>query len=159
MVNLIWATRGRRWGFRFLLKGGYSDPLPAYETAFADLESELAACRRLGGRVALRFPDPLNREDSAGRIIPHDFVVFEPLANDIRSIDDGLRRVWPLVADIYARAWDEGPPPASAVQSTIDSGSHHAHDADFGIDTSDNGLSPADDQRSGRNGGGLSHAQ
>lgn len=121
-MNLIWATRGRSWGFRFLLNGGYTDPLPAYESAFADLESEREACRRFGGRVALRFPDPLNREDAAGRIIPHDFVVWEPLANDIRTVDDGLRRVWPLVADIYARAWDESPPSANAVQSAIDNG-------------------------------------
>ena len=30
-ARLIWATRGRSWGFRFLLKGGLSDPLMAYE--------------------------------------------------------------------------------------------------------------------------------
>ena len=26
-MSLIWATRGRTWGFRFLLNGGFADPL------------------------------------------------------------------------------------------------------------------------------------
>ena len=159
-MNLIWATRGRSWGFRFLLKGGYPDPLSAYEHAFAGVEDERTGCWRVGDQLALRFPDPLNREDAAGRVIPHDFVVFEPLANDIRSVDDGLQRVWPLVADIYARVWSVSPPSANAVQSAIDSGSRHPLDADLGVDTTDNvSGSAADGQRSGRNGGGLSDAQ
>lgn len=134
-MNLIWATRGRSWGFRFLLNGGYSDPLSAYESAFAGLEDELAVCRRVGERVALRFPDPLNREDAAGRIIPHEFVLVEPLAKDIRSIDDGLQRVWPLVADIYAQVWSGNPPSAHAVQAAIDNGSRSALDTDVGVAT------------------------
>lgn len=124
-MNLIWATRGRSWGFRFLLTGGYSDPLSAYEMAFAELEGEPEACRCVGGRVALRLLDPLSRKDAAGRTIPHDFVVFEPLAKDIRTVDDGLQRVWPMVADIYARVWSGSPPTADAVRLAIDSGSHH----------------------------------
>lgn len=146
MVKLIWVTRGRSWGFRFLLNGGYSDPLRAYETAFAELEGELEACQRVGERVALRFPDPLSRKDAAGRIIPHDFVVFEPLANDIHTLNDGLQRVWPLVADIYARAWDESPPSTNSVQAAIGG----ALDAAVAVDTSENASrSAADDQPSG----------
>ena len=61
--RLIWATRGRSWGFRFLLKGGLSDPLLVYERSFADLEDEPATCHRAAGKVALRFPDPLGRRD------------------------------------------------------------------------------------------------
>ena len=34
--RLIWATRGRSWGFRFLLNAGLPDPLADYERSFAD---------------------------------------------------------------------------------------------------------------------------
>ena len=109
--SLIWATRGRSWGFRFLFSGGRSDPLLEYERSFADLEVEPKTWRRAGGKVALRFPDPLGRKDAAGRVIPHEFVVFGALADEIDSVEDGLQQVWPLVAGAYARVWDaEGPP-------------------------------------------------
>lgn len=143
-MNLIWATRGRSWGFRFLLKGGYPDPLSAYEHAFASVEDEPTGCWRVGNDVALRFPDPLNREDAAGRVIPHDFVVLGTLANEIRSVDDGLQRVWPLVADIYARMWSASPLSASAVQLALDGGSRCALDADLGVDTTDKASCSAD---------------
>ncbi|MPM79090.1 hypothetical protein SDC9_126121 [bioreactor metagenome] len=122
MVNLIWATCGKSWGFRFLLNGGYSDPLLAYERAFADLQSQRAACRRLDEQVALRFPDPLNRRDEAGRVIPHDFVVMGPLADKINSVNDGLREIWPLVAEVYDQVWDAASAPSmAAVSMAVDS--------------------------------------
>lgn len=111
-MSLIWATRGRSWGFRFLLDGGYADPLAAYEEASAGVEGDVTACLRVGDVVALRFPDPLGRKDTSGRVIPHDFVVMAPLAEQIKSVDDGLEKVWPLVADAYARVWDSEQPPA-----------------------------------------------
>ena len=123
-MDLIWATRGRSWGFRFLLTGGYADPLEAYEHAFAGHEDEMSGCWPVNDHLALRFPDPLTREDAAGRVIPHDFVVSGPLANSIRSVDDGLQRVWPLVADFYTRVWSATVPPSvHAVQSAVDSAS------------------------------------
>ncbi|GAA1034830.1 hypothetical protein GCM10009557_40650 [Virgisporangium ochraceum] len=112
-MSLIWATRGRAWGFRFLLDGGYDDPLGEYEATFSGVGDEPEVCRRVGDRVALRFPDPLERRDAAGRVIPHDFVVSGPSAEGLDSVEDGLRRVWqqPGVADRFDRIWD-GPPPA-----------------------------------------------
>jgi hypothetical protein len=108
-VTLIWATRGRTWGFRFLRDGGFADPLPEYDAAFAGAGDEPAVCRRAAdGRVALRLPDPRKRTDRAGRVITHEFVVFPPLADSIRSVDDGLRLVWPLVAEDYDTVWDRG---------------------------------------------------
>jgi hypothetical protein len=64
--------------------------------------------------VALRFPDPEGRKDFAGRVIPHDFVLFSPLADGVDSVDDGLQLVWPLVADEFEREWDrsKGYPPS-----------------------------------------------
>ncbi len=119
-MNLIWATRGRSWGFRFLLNAGYPDPLSPYERAFLDMEGEVAGYRRAGEQVALRFPDPLNRKDTAGRVIPHNFVVLPPLAQAINSVDDGLEKVWPLVQGIYEQLWEaKEPPSAEAIQSAI----------------------------------------
>ena len=105
-MSLIWATRGRTWGFRFLLDGGFEDPLLVYDTAFSGVEDEPEAWRRDAETVALRFPDPLKRQDVAGRVIPHEFVVFGPLADRIDSVEDGLRLVWPRVADEFARVWE-----------------------------------------------------
>ncbi|MFD2795675.1 hypothetical protein ACFS27_19095 [Promicromonospora vindobonensis] len=61
----------------------------------------------------MRFPDPEGRSDEAGRVIPHDIVALPPLADDIRSVDDGQRIVWPLIADIFARLWDRDRPPSA----------------------------------------------
>lgn len=113
-AKLIWATRGRSWGFRFLLKAGLPDPLPAYERAFTDLGEEAATWRRSSGYGALRFPDPMRRKDSAGRVIPHEFVVFGELVDQIDTVEDGAQRIWPLVAEAYARVWDAENPPSDA---------------------------------------------
>lgn len=106
-MNLIWATRGRTWGFRFLLDGGVDDPLPVYDEAFFGLEGQPRACRHVADKLALRFPDPEGRQDAAGRVIPHDFIVTGPLAEAVNTVDDGLEQIWPLVADRFARVWDQ----------------------------------------------------
>ncbi|MEU0092680.1 hypothetical protein [Kribbella sp. NPDC006257] len=117
--SLIWATRGRSWGFRFLLSGGQADPLLDYERSFADLEDEPTTWRRAAGKVALRFPDPLGRKDAAGRVIPHEFVVSGDLAAEIETVEDGLQQIWPLVAGAYARVWDaEGSPSVADLDFT-----------------------------------------
>lgn len=116
-MRFIWATRGRTWGFRFLRSGGFADPLPVYETAFAGVEEGPQAWQRVAATatseamVALRFPDPLERRDRAGRVIPHDVVVFPPEADEIGSVEDGLSLVWPQVADEFARIWEAAEPP------------------------------------------------
>jgi hypothetical protein len=114
-MSLIWATRGRTWGFRFLLDGGFPDPLPAYDTAFSGVDDAPEVCHRAGERVALRFPDPLGRKDTAGRVIPHEFVVSGSLADEINSVDDGRRLIWhqPGVADEFARIWELPEPPSA----------------------------------------------
>lgn len=114
-MNLIWATRGRTWGFRFLLDGDSANPLAVYESAFVGVENDDALFRRSGPRVALRFLDPLGRTDSAGRVIPHDFVVTGPTAAIIGSVDDGLREIWPTVAAVYAGVWSSKTPPSVAM--------------------------------------------
>ncbi|MFQ6155634.1 hypothetical protein ACLMMA_04020 [Micrococcus luteus] len=119
-MSFIWATRGRTWGFRFLRDGGFKDPLPVYDDAFSGVEDEPEVCRRVDKKVALRFPDPEGRKDVAGRLIPHEFVVLGHLADgiedgidtgEIKSVDDGLRLVWPLVENEFAGIWDIPKPP------------------------------------------------
>jgi hypothetical protein len=118
-VSLIWATRGRAWGFRFLRNDASGDPLALYDAAFSGVEDASEACRRVPGTgsqpgmVALRFPDPVGRRDRAGRVIPHDFVVFGALAEEVDSVEAGRQRIWPLVADDFERVWElPKPPPA-----------------------------------------------
>lgn len=122
MVKLIWATRGRVWGFRFLLDGGHANPLTFYESAFVGAENEIALCRRSGNQVALRFPDPMDRKDAAGRVIPHDFVVSGTASASINSVGDGLREIWPLVDEFYGRTWDSKAPPSPAMVKLAFSG-------------------------------------
>jgi hypothetical protein len=112
-MSLIWATRGRTWGFRFLRKGDLLDPLPEYDKAFSGAAGDPEICRRVGDKLALRFPDPLKRKDRAGRIIPHEFVIPAPLANQIDSVEEGRQLVWPLVAEQFARDWDLPKPPSA----------------------------------------------
>lgn len=130
--TLVWVTRGRTWGFRFLLNGGFLDPLPVYDAVFSGADDAPEVWRRLArtvalrfpdrlGRqhrvaeaVALRFPDPDRRQDAAGRVITHDFVLFPPLADRINSVEDGLRLVWPQVRERYEEVWDQSStPPAN----------------------------------------------
>lgn len=113
-TRLIWATRGRSWGFRFMLDAGLSDPLPEYERAFGELRDGPTAWLRVAGRVAFRFPDPLGRRDSAGRVIPHEFIVFGDLGSAIDSVESGVREIWPVVSDTYSRFWDAEHPPSDA---------------------------------------------
>jgi hypothetical protein len=112
-MNVIWATRGRSWGFRFLLDGGLADPLETYDQAFAGTDGQSEVCKRVGSHVALRFPDPLDRRDEATRTIPHDIVVLPPLSADVDTVADGLRLVWPALAGAFAKLWTRSDPPAA----------------------------------------------
>jgi hypothetical protein len=105
-VRFIWVTRGKDWGFRFLENAGIADPLADYEAAFAGIENSPEALRRVGDTVALRFTDPLERKDSAGRVIPHEFVLFDRVTPAVHSVEDGRSRIWPLVADRFSAIWE-----------------------------------------------------
>lgn len=115
-MTLIWATRGRHWGFRFLRDGGLTDPLPAYEQAFAQAGPGAELCHRVGDTVVVRFPDPEGRMDRARRVIPHDFIVYGEVAEQIHSLDDARRLIWPEVASVFERVWElpEAPPADTA---------------------------------------------
>lgn len=109
-MRFIWATRGRSWGFRFLESAGIEDPLPDYETVFSQVGDDRVAWRRVGDSVAVRFEDPSGRTDAAGRVIPHEFVVFAPDAAAITSVEDGRELLWPRVSEQYDAIWDRPSP-------------------------------------------------
>jgi len=110
-ARFIWATRGRTWGFRFLRKGGFDDPLGVYEATFSKVGDQPEGWCRVDDKVALRFPDPEGRRDASGRVIPHDFVLLGSYAVGIHSLGDGRHRIWHEVADEYERVWDKPEPP------------------------------------------------
>ncbi|MBI5161976.1 MAG: hypothetical protein HY996_11270 [Micrococcales bacterium] len=104
-MTFIWATCGRTWGFRFLQRGGLSDPLPAYSAAFAGFDAVPEVFERVGDRVVLRFNDPLGRVDEAGRVIPHDFVFVDGISDEVVDVAGGRDFIWPQVRDAYADAY------------------------------------------------------
>ncbi|MER7604726.1 hypothetical protein [Nocardioides sp. NPDC127503] len=119
--SIIWATRGRSWGFRFLLRGGLADPLSEYERAFAEVSDEPQAWARVSGKVAVRLRDPQDRKDASGRVIPHQFVVSGELASSIGSVEDGFLHLWPLVEEIFDDIWQaERPPGSEGIEARLD---------------------------------------
>lgn len=97
-----------------MLDAGLSDPLPEYERAFAAIGDEISTWGRTGPVVAVRFLDPKQRRDSAGRLIPHEFVAFGDGANLVNSVDDAKHHLWPLVEFAYEQAWDIDTAPSTA---------------------------------------------
>lgn len=109
--SFIWATRGRHWGFRFLRDGGYTDPLPAYEEAFAQVSERRKVSELVGDELVVRFPDPTGRIDRAGRPILHDFVIRHTDTGQLPSLTDAPGLAWAAVSAEYARLWDSDPAP------------------------------------------------
>lgn len=105
-MRLIWLTRGKNWGFRFLRDGGMEDPLPTYEEAFLGTSNDNEDFRTGKHGIALRFPDPEGRKDRSGRVILHNFVILDTPRETIESLEDGVRQVWPLVEQEYRDLWD-----------------------------------------------------
>lgn len=107
-MKMIWATRGRTWGFRFLDGGGFPDPLVVYDQYFAGVGEGPEVWRPggIGEPLALRFPDPMGRRDEAGRTIPHEFIIFPPDSESLNSFEVCRERVWAQVKDRFAEIWN-----------------------------------------------------
>ena len=108
---IIWSTLGKVWGHRFLLTGGSPDPLIERDRAFEGADPEAEVCHRHGPTLALRFIDPENRKDAAGRPILHELVVSGPESKGPMSLEEGIAAFWPALADEYSRVWDLQAPP------------------------------------------------
>ncbi|AXK44200.1 hypothetical protein [Brachybacterium saurashtrense] len=109
---LIWSTRGKHWGHRFLRRGGSQDPLVDLERAFSGARGAGETLQRSGDLLALRFRDPLLREDEAGRVIIHEVITDDPSVRDAATLQDGIAAVWPMLEEDYAKVWDSLEPPA-----------------------------------------------
>lgn len=105
-MTLMWATRGKDWGFRFLDDAGEADPLPLYRQAFINHELATELVHKDIGFTAARIEDPLGRRDHSGRVIPHDFVLRGQMAEGINTPEDVREVIWPLVAQKFEEIWD-----------------------------------------------------
>ena len=112
-MNILRATRGKSWGFRFLRTAGLASPLTVYERAFAGTEGSSETFLTHAGSLAVRFPDPDGRRDRAGRIIPHEFVVLPPDHANMNDVDSARMALWNEVGEQYATIWDQPAPPAA----------------------------------------------
>jgi len=95
-----------------LRTGGAANALELYENAFRGMEGSSEMLQSYGVTWAVRFLDPEERRDRAGRVIPHEFVVLDgdQYFDDVAA---ARAELWPRVADHYATIWDrrEGPRP------------------------------------------------
>ena len=97
--GLIWLTRGKSWGFRFVLDGGLPDPLPEYERVFERVDQdESTACDRVAGAVALRFPE--TNLDSLSRLWTTESRL-SGLLSQTGSTESGTRQSRPTRSLIY----------------------------------------------------------
>jgi hypothetical protein len=111
-VNIIWATRGKSWGFRFLRTGGIPNPLAVYERAFVGAEGASMTFERRAETIAVRFTDPDGRTDRAGRVIQHDFVILSGETDDLRNVEDARAILWPMVREDFDDFWERPTAPA-----------------------------------------------
>lgn len=110
-MNILWATRGHTWAFSFLRNDFDVEPLLAYDAGFEGFPEDSEGCFGRSNLLALRFFDPEGRSDFSGRSIVHEFVVAGDDIADINTLDEGRRRIWPVVADEYAKIWNSPEPP------------------------------------------------
>ena len=106
-TDIIHATRGKDYGFRFIKKGGLPDPLQAYESAFSERPDAGLFNRLDDGRIALSFMDPQGRRDHAGRVIPHEVIIPKSMSGDIKDHADAVAKVWPELEKTYRYMKDE----------------------------------------------------
>lgn len=111
---IIWSTRGRDWGHRFIRRGGSADPLVDRDRAFEGADVGREVCHRNGKTLALRFMDPEGRLDAAGRPIVHELVVEGPESVSVTSLEEGISEFWPGLAEEYSRIYDGSGPSSTS---------------------------------------------
>jgi hypothetical protein len=119
-TGVIHATRGKEKGFGFYEKGGLMDALDEYTSAFGTNSDGGTLFKRVGDnneKVAFRFMDPDGRKDRAGRLIPHEVILPEPLSKGVTNLDEAVAKVWPMIKDNVEAKYEDKPkspkPPTS----------------------------------------------
>lgn len=109
--DILWSSRGKDWGFLIIQHPTTfeCDWLNVHKAVFADSKDDEGFYERTQVRIGLiekkcvgiRFLDPELRCDSAGRVIPHEFIVFGQSSLAFEDNTDWVH-LWPIVSAKYA---------------------------------------------------------
>jgi len=109
--DILWSSRGKDWGFRILQRPTTfeCDWLDVHKEVFGNSKDDEGFYLRTQVRIGLiekkcvgiRFLDPELRCDSAGRVIPHEFIVFGQSSLALEDNTDWVH-LWPVVSEDYA---------------------------------------------------------
>lgn len=117
LTNILWSTRGRDWGFRMILLPSLNcnNWLDAHHRIFQEsrateeykvdqgdikLSSDLTI-----PYIALSFPDPEQRKDRAGRIIPHEVALLGEEIRAFQDIRSAVDEIWIILSSTYANLY------------------------------------------------------
>ena len=103
-TKIMHATRGKHKGFKFLKTGGISDPFITYDRLAATSVGEFT---KKDGYASANILDPLGRKDRSGRVIPHTIILPKSMSADVNSVDDLMKKAWPLLKDDFASFYEE----------------------------------------------------
>lgn len=112
--DILWSSRGKDWGFRILQHPNFEyEWLDVYKEVFANSKDDERFYKRTQVKIGLtkkeecvgiRFLDPELRCDSAGRIIPHEFIVFGQSSLALKDHTDWVQ-LWPIISEKYAKLY------------------------------------------------------
>ena len=111
--DILWSSRGRDWGFQILRHPTIFECewLDVYKEVFGNSKDDEGFYLRtqvwIGQSkkvecIGIRFLDPELRCDSAGRVIPHEFIVFGQTSSFLEDNTDWVHWLWPIVSEEYA---------------------------------------------------------
>ena len=103
-TKIMHAARGKHKGFKFLKTGGISDPFITYDRLAATSIGEFT---KKDGYASANILDPLGRKDRSGRVIPHTIILPKSMSADVNSVDDLMKKAWPLLKDDFASFYEE----------------------------------------------------
>ena len=103
-TKIMHAARGKHKGFKFLKTGGISDPFITYDRLSATSIGEFT---KKDGYASANILDPLGRKDRSGRVIPHTIILPKSMSADVNSVDDLMKKAWPLLKDDFASFYEE----------------------------------------------------
>lgn len=104
-------TRGKNLGYRFVGNHGLKEPYNLIHAADPGESMAVNTIKRWGKNnehVVALFHDPAGRTDRAGRIISHQVIVPSSMADDVKSIDDVIAKIWNgKLSKEYDAFWEE----------------------------------------------------